>query len=152
MDQALFVKDLLLHGVHRLKIGKGVRELFDSEVEHALGLEAAGESEQHLGADVRVARGLLEVGNGGAEIAEVVECGSEFEAELRVGRVLVDAALALLNLLGEAVGAAGLERGLEFFVVRICRDGGFEGLQIGLNGAVVHLGGLCGEGDVSGAE
>ena len=101
---------------------------------------------------MRVAGGLLEVGDGGAVIAGVVERGAEFEAQLRIGRVLIDAALGFLDLLGEAVGAAGVEGGLEFVVVGIRGGGGFEVFEVGLDGAVIHGGGLGGEGDVAGAE
>ena len=117
-----------------------------------LALKARPSSEQDLGADVRVPGGLLEVGDGGAVFAGVVERGAEFEAELGIGRVLIDAALGFLDLLGEAVGLAGVEGGLEFLVVGIRGGGGFEVFQVRFDGAVLHRGGLGGERHVAVAE
>ena len=59
-------------------------------------------------------------------IAQVVKCAAKLEAELRIGRVLFDAFLSFGDLLGDAVGAAGIKRGLEFLVIGVGSDAGFE--------------------------
>ena len=41
VDQSLFVKNLLLRAVHRVKVGEGVAELFDGKVEHVLRTEGS---------------------------------------------------------------------------------------------------------------
>ena len=41
VDEAFFVEDFLLGVVHGDEVGEGVRELFDGNVEHALGAEGA---------------------------------------------------------------------------------------------------------------
>jgi len=94
----------------------------------------------------------LEVGDGTAEITGMIECGAELETELRVGRVLFHALLGFDDLFGEGGRPCGVEGGLEFGVVRIGGSGDFEISHVGLDGAVLHGGGLGGESDVTVAQ
>ena len=152
VDEAFVVEDFFFGVVHAVEVGEGIAELLEGEVEHGFCLEGTSEQQKNFGADVRVGLRLLEVRNGGAVVACVEECGAEFEAELRVGGVFVNALFGVGDHFEGACLEDFIELGAQLGIIWIGIDSGLQTGHLGGDVFVRHLTTFALKGGVAIAE
>ena len=91
VEHAQIVEGFLLGVVHGVEFANGFLQLPDGQVHHVLVVVALGKDEHGLGADVRIALGLLQLWNGFRRMSGGIQMGSQFETQLHVRGVLVHA-------------------------------------------------------------